>query len=116
MENRMKKSARLLGGLTLATALSLPVGIESAFAQSHSHDHGSSVVLVDGEVRKVDKESGKITIKHGEIKNLDMPPMTMVFRVKEPTMLDQLKAGDVIRFSADKIGGQYTVTSVAPGK
>lgn len=116
MEVQMDKVARLLGGLTMATALALPVGIGSAFAQSHSHDHGSSVVLVDGEVRKVDKESGKVTIKHGEIKNLDMPPMTMVFRVKEPTMLDQLKAGDVIRFSVDKIGGQYTVTSVAPAK
>ena len=65
--------------------------------------------LADGEVRKVDKDAGKITLKHGEIKQLDMPPMTMVFRVSNPAMLDQVKAGDKVRFTADKVGGQYTI-------
>ena len=69
-------------------------------------------MLTDGEIRRVDKEAKKITIKHGPIPNLDMPPMTMVFQVKDPAMLDQVKAGDKIRFSADKIGGQYTVTKI----
>ena len=68
--------------------------------------------MTEGEVRKIDKEQGKITLKHGEIKNLDMPGMTMVFRVKEAALLDQVKEGDKIKFTADKIGGQYTVTGI----
>ena len=72
--------------------------------------------MTDGEIKKVDKDSGKITIKHGEIKNLDMPGMTMVFRVKEPAMLDQVKAGDKVNFSADKINGNITVTKIEAAK
>lgn len=72
--------------------------------------------LTDAEVRKVDKDAGKITLKHGEIKNLDMPPMTMVFRLKDAALLDQLKVGDKIRFQAEKIEGSYTVTKVEPSK
>ncbi len=68
--------------------------------------------LAEGEVRRVDKEAKKLTIKHGPIPNLNMDSMTMVFQVKDPAMLDQVKAGDKIRFSADKIGGQYTVTKI----
>jgi Cu/Ag efflux protein CusF len=70
----------------------------------------------EAEVRKVDKEAAKVTLKHGPIPSLDMPPMTMVFRVKDPAMLDKVKAGEKIRFRAEKIGGQYTVTEVAPEK
>ena len=66
----------------------------------------------EGEVRKVDIAQQKITLKHGEIKNLDMPPMNMVFQVRDPAMLSQVKAGDKIRFTADKIGGAYIVTSI----
>lgn len=68
--------------------------------------------MADGEVRKVDKDAKKITLKHGEIKNLDMPPMTMVFQVKDAAMLETVKAGDKVRFSADQVGGAYTVTSI----
>jgi Cu/Ag efflux protein CusF len=66
----------------------------------------------EGEVRKVDAAQQKITLKHGEIKNLDMPPMNMVFQVLDPAMLSQVKAGDKVRFTADKIGGAYVVTSI----
>ena len=72
--------------------------------------------MSDGEVRKVDKDGGKITLKHGPIPNLDMPDMTMVFRVKDASMLDAVKAGDKVRFTADKVGGQYTVTRIEPAK
>jgi len=72
--------------------------------------------LIEGEVRKVDKDAGKLTIKHGEIKNLEMPPMTMVYRVKDPAMLDQVKPGDRVRFTAEKIGGALTVTNIASGQ
>lgn len=70
----------------------------------------------DAEVRKVDKDAGKITLKHGEIKNLDMPAMSMVFQVKDKALLDKVKAGDKISFTADKINGQYTVLSIEPAK
>jgi Cu/Ag efflux protein CusF len=66
----------------------------------------------EGEVRKVDTAQKKITLKHGEIKNLDMPPMNMVFQVRDPSLLSQVKAGDKVRFTADKIGGAYVVTSI----
>jgi Cu/Ag efflux protein CusF len=68
--------------------------------------------MSEGEIRKIDKDTGKLTIKHGEIKNLGMPPMTMVFRVKEASMLEKVKAGDAVRFNVEKIGGQYTVTAL----
>jgi Cu(I)/Ag(I) efflux system protein CusF len=72
--------------------------------------------LSDGEVRKVDKDAKKITIKHGPLANLDMPPMTMVFQVKDPAMLDQVKAGDKVKFQAEKVGGSFTVTKIEPAK
>lgn len=75
-----------------------------------------STAMADGEVRKVDMEAKKITIKHGEIKNLDMPGMTMVFQVKDPAMLDKVKAGDKILFKAEKTGGAIVVTDIVPGK
>lgn len=72
--------------------------------------------LIDGEVRKVDKDAKKITIKHGPLQKLDMPAMTMVFQVKDPAMLDQVKAGDKIKFDAERIGGAFTVTKIEPAK
>lgn len=86
---------------TFATAAALTLAALSAQAQS-----------VEGEVRKIDKGQAKVTLKHGEIRNLDMPPMTMVFRVRDPAWLDKLAVGDRVRFDADKIDGQYTVTAL----
>ena len=68
----------------------------------------------DGEVRRVDKAAGKLTLRHGTIANLEMSPMTMVFRVKEASMLERLKEGDKIRFKAEKIQGAITVTEIQP--
>ena len=70
----------------------------------------------DGEIRRVDKDAKKLTIKHGPIPNLNMDSMTMVFQVKDPAMLDQVKAGDAIRFKAEKVGGNYTVMEIRAGK
>jgi Cu/Ag efflux protein CusF len=81
------------------------------------HDaHHASAELADGEVRKVDKDAKKITLRHGPMKNLDMPAMTMVFQVKDPAMLDQVKAGDKVKFHAEKIGGAYTIVKLEPQK
>lgn len=73
--------------------------------------------MAEGIVRKVDKDAGKLTIKHGPILAMDMPmAMTMVYRVKDPAMLDQVKPGDKITFAMEKIGGLYTVTRLGGGK
>ena len=70
----------------------------------------------EAEVRKVDLAARKITLKHGEIKNLEMPPMTMVFQVQDPALLGGIKAGDKVLFTADKVNGAYTVLSLQPAK
>ena len=72
--------------------------------------------LTEGEVRKVDKEAKKITIKHGPMPALEMPAMTMVFQVKDPAMLEQVKAGDKVKFEAQKLGGAFTVTAIEKAK
>ena len=72
----------------------------------------ASSELADGEVRRIDREARKITLRHGEIKSLDMPPMTMVFRVTDGALLDNLKAGDRVRFAAKQVDGAYTVTKI----
>ena len=90
----------------LSAALMMSLAATTALAQSLPN--------VEAEVRKVDARAGKITLKHGDIPNLDMPPMTMVFQVNDPSMLNQVKAGDKVRFTADKIQGVYTLMSIAP--
>lgn len=76
----------------------------------------ADAALTSGEVRKVDKDAGKVTIKHAPLKNLGMPAMTMVFRVKDPQMLDQMKEGDKINFAAEKMNGALTVVKVEPAR
>ena len=76
----------------------------------------AQVVMTDGEVRKVDRDNQKVTLKHGEIKNLDMPAMTMVFTVKDAAMLDQVKVGDKVQFHAENDAGKFTVTEIRPVK
>lgn len=108
--------------LTLTLAVLLSAGIApSSNAQSQvPHPSAqvatSSATLTDGEVRKVDKDAKKITIKHGEIRNLDMPGMTMVFQVKDAALLDGVKAGDRVKFVAEKAGGAIVVTDIQLAK
>jgi Cu(I)/Ag(I) efflux system periplasmic protein CusF len=66
-----------------------------------------------GEVAKVDKAASRITLKHSGIKNLDMPPMSMTFRVRDAKMLDDLAVGDRVRFVAERVDGQYTLTALS---
>ncbi|WP_290871575.1 copper-binding protein [Aquabacterium sp.] len=68
--------------------------------------------VVDGEIKKIDADAGKITLKHGEIKNLDMPAMQMSFRVADPAWLKRFQVGDKVSFTADKVGGQFTLTTL----
>jgi Cu/Ag efflux protein CusF len=79
--------------------------------------HHTQAALADGVIRKVDKKAKKLTIKHGPIRNIDMPAMTMVFRVKDPRMVDQVKAGDKVKFQAEMLaGGEVTVTRIEAAK
>ena len=89
-------------------ALSLSALAFSALAQA--------LPLAEGEVRRVDKAGGKISLKHGEIKNLDMPPMSMVFQVSDKALLDKVKVGDKVNFTASQVNGDYTVMSIEPRK
>ncbi len=105
--------------LVLSAAAALPAWAASHQGAHAAHgDHGKPTAqaatgdMTDGEVRKVDKEGGKLTLKHADIKSLDMPAMTMVFVVKDMAMLDTLKAGDKIRFKAINDAGKYTVTEI----
>ena len=87
----------------------------AAYAEDAHHKAGaaqSGAALSDGEVRKVDKDAKKITIKHGPLQSLDMPAMTMVFQVKDPALLEKVKVGDKIRFDAEKVGGGFVVTNI----
>ena len=74
----------------------------------------AAVAQSDGEVRKVDKEHGKLTLRHGPLQNLDMPAMTMVFKAADPKLLDGLQVGDKIKFTAEKVDGIFTVTAIQP--
>jgi len=74
----------------------------------------AALPMTEAEVRKVDLDAKKITLKHGEIKNLGMPPMSMVFQMKDPTQLDKFKAGDKVQFTADNINGAFTVIAIEP--
>jgi Cu/Ag efflux protein CusF len=109
--------------LVLSAAIASPAWAASHQGGHGSHgDHGKPATtastqatageMTDGEVRKVDKEAGKLTLKHADIKSLDMPAMTMVFVVKDKAMLDKLKAGDKIKFKAINDAGKFTVTEM----
>ena len=101
----------------LAAALAFPAWADDAHhkkdaAASPASPQASS--MAEGEVRKVDRDAKKITIRHGPLEQLEMPAMTMVFQVKDPAMLDQVKAGDKVKFQAEKVGAAYTVTKIEP--
>jgi len=94
---------------TLGTLAAMALLSVSAWAQTTTD-------MTDGEIRKVDKAASKITIKHGDIKNLDMPAMTMVFQVRDAALLDKVKAGDVVRFHAESQAGTYIITHIDVAK
>ena len=115
---------------SIITMSTLLLGSASVFAASHAGAPmtkdvskpevavavAASADMANGEVRKVDKENKKITLKHGPIKNLDMPGMTMVFGIKDVAMLDGLKVGDKVKFKAEQTGTVITVTDIQAAK
>lgn len=114
----MKTIFAVVSTSLLLSASQLVVAV-TPVAPSEKTDAVSSVAkaaMTEGEVRKVDNDAGKVTIRHREIKNLDMPAMTMVFRVNDSAMLDVLKVGDKIKFTAEKVKGNFTLTQVEKAK
>ena len=108
-----------LTSILAVASLSLAALTQPAMAQTMDHGKmGMSATpdLTDGEVRKIDMDAGKITIKHGDIKHMDMPGMTMVFVVKDKALLDKASVGAKIRFMATSENGQMTVTDIQPAK
>ena len=100
----------MIGNLLAKIVMAASVVVASpSFANTHQGKNQQSAAMTAGEVRKVDKDARKITIKHEPLENLDMPAMTMVFQVKDPAILDQVKAGDKVKFRAEKLGGAFTV-------
>lgn len=120
-------------GLALATSAAWSLSVHAAGSSAahgahghgaQGHDHGRPASahpagaqdLASGEVRRLDRAAGKLTLRHGEIPNLDMPPMTMVFEVADPSRLDSLKVGDKIKFRAEKSATGFVVTAIEPVK
>jgi Cu(I)/Ag(I) efflux system protein CusF len=101
-----KKGKQDMSKSVIAAALTIALLAAPACAQT-----------VDGTVMKIDQSAGKITLRHGPIKKFDMDEgMTMVFRMQDPAMLKQVKVGDKVKFDADKINGQFTVTRIEKAK
>ncbi|MFT7773980.1 copper-binding protein [Roseateles sp.] len=109
--------------LTLAAVAAITTtfaGTALAQAMDHGKMHGAgtsasaAAEMTDGEIRKVDKDNKKLTIKHGDIRSLDMPGMTMVFQVKDPAMVERVKVGDKIRFKVEKGASGFVVTELQP--
>jgi Cu(I)/Ag(I) efflux system periplasmic protein CusF len=111
--------AALLTGVSLSHAAShatAPTSSAVATETKKEMTAETTLPMASAEIRKIDIENKKITLRHGEIKNLDMPSMTMVFVVKDAAMLDKLAAGDKVMFTADKVGSTFTVMSIEKAK
>lgn len=106
------KTYLLAAAVSMAALISTPSFAETDHGAHHVDAAGAAASMTDGTVKKVDKAAGKMTIAHGPLENLGMPGMTMVFRVKDPAMLERVKAGDKIRFAAEKINGGITVVQL----
>lgn len=99
--------------LTAVSAAAAPE-VNAQAAASYAAPADAAKQFADGEVRRIDKEQGKVNLRHGEIRSLDMPPMSMWFVLKDPTLVDHLKVGDKVRFVAEKVGTQYTIIQIEP--
>lgn len=98
---------------TLLTALAMAAPLH---AEPVPPPAAETRAMTEGVVRKIDAANGKLTLRHGPIANLDMPAMTMVFRLQSPELLSGLKVGDRVKFHAETIGGTLTVTAIQTAK
>lgn len=112
----MNLKSTLIGLSLVAASALFPLAHAQTAAPAASAAMQPGAAMTEGEVKKVDKENKKITLKHGEIKNLEMPGMTMVFQVKDPAMLDTLKPGNKVLFRAERVSGALVVTEMQPAQ
>ena len=108
-------TAALIGASTISFA-ALAQSTAAPTGEVKMDKPGAAGNMADGEIRKVDKDTNKITIKHGEIKNLNTPGMTMLFQIKDSAMLDSVKAGDKVKFKAEKAATGFVVTEIEVAK
>jgi Cu/Ag efflux protein CusF len=124
MRKEQSMKANLKQFLVAACIALAPGVVSPVLAQGHPHTTlaqakagvKTMTEMVDGEVRRVDKAAGKVTLRHGDLKELEMPPMTMVFEVKDKAMLDAVKAGDKVKFKASDDNGKLTVIEMKSAK
>ena len=108
------RSVLMHATLAAAFAAAPSVHAQTAAPAAPNAAAPAAAEMADGEVRRVDLENRKVTLRHGEIRTLQMPPMTMVFEVRDPALLAGLKPGDKVRFSARQVGSAYVVDAVEP--
>ncbi len=102
---------KIVTAMIISLSIALPAWADANHAQHGGHGQTATAAgLAEGEVRRVDHAQGRLTLRHGPIEALGMPPMTMVFRVQDPAMLEGLKPGDRVRFEAQRFNGAYTIT------
>jgi Cu(I)/Ag(I) efflux system periplasmic protein CusF len=102
----------LLMSIAALPAMAQQAAASATPAAAGVADKSDMAKMADGEVRKIDVSQNKLTLKHGEIKKLDMPPMTMVFRIKDAKLFEGLAVGDKVKFAAEQIDGNYVVTQI----
>ena len=113
----MNTTQRILLISTLAMGVALPMAGHAQTSPNPSQVAApASDSMTDGEVKKIDADNGKVTLKHGDIKSLDMPGMTMVFTVRDKDQLTKLKPGDKVQFMAVQEGGKMIVTDIQPAR
>jgi Cu(I)/Ag(I) efflux system protein CusF len=107
---------KVLASVAIASAAVVGSAAIAATPQATNVAAAQAAALTAGEIKKIDAEQGKVTIKHEAIQNLDMPAMTMVFRATNPELLKKAQVGDKIQFRAENVAGSYVVTDIQPAK
>lgn len=110
----MKKIILFTAALTLSVTSVHAQSAKAVGTAATAHSQKAQVPMTDGEVRKVNKAAQELTLKHGDLPSIGMGPMTMVFNVADSAMLNAVKTGDKVKFSADIIQGKPTVTRLEP--
>ncbi|MGB4062717.1 MAG: copper-binding protein [Azonexus sp.] len=109
-------TASLIAFSTLGAVSAQAASDHAGHVMATPANTSAEMQMVDGQVKKLDKTAGKVTLSHGPLANLNMPAMTMVFKVSNAAWLEQMKTGDKIRFMADNVNGAVTIVHFEPAK
>lgn len=115
----LSRNTAMCGAMLALLVLATPATAQTTAGHDHAHTAAApsapaaaELPWTEAQVRRIDTAAGKVSLQHGDIKNLDMPPMTMVFQVRDPASLTGLAVGDPVRFTAEKLLGVYTVLQI----